>query len=102
MPAQQLHQVMTILATGLLVSAMAGNVGNLLNMTGRHWANSRIMVGAAFFNLVLLYALTATVGLLGAAFASALTHGITNVTQVLFARRKLGFSTDIIFALQRH
>jgi|GEM_PF-2820672 len=100
-PSTPTHMVMLILGAGLLFSAMAGNIGNLLNMTGNHWLNSRVMITSAVLNLALNYVLISWIGLAGAAIATCLTLIFTNLTQVIFARRTIGLSTDIVYALSR-
>lgn len=100
-PAPVAQAVMLVLGAGLLLSALAGNIGNLLNMTGNQWVNSRIMLISVACNLVLNYLLIQWFGAVGAAAATSITLAFVNIAQTLVARSQLGVSTDIVYALFR-
>lgn len=84
---------LAILVAGQLVNAMAGSVGNLLNMTG-HERETVLGVGvAAAANLALNVALIPSWGMEGAATATAASLVVWNVLLVVRARRRLGIAS---------
>ena len=82
-----------ILSIGMLVSALSGSVGNLLQMTGNHVAFMNILFIGAIMNIVLNYFLIPLYGLTGAAVASTFSIIIWNLGMVLVVKRRFGFLT---------
>jgi O-antigen/teichoic acid export membrane protein len=66
------YPVLLVLGAVQLVGAMFGGIsGYLLTMTGHEWEASRVIVGTALLNLALTFILTPTLGIVGAALATA-------------------------------
>ena len=70
---------MTILILGQLVNVGAGSVGYLMEMTGHHKQCAYVLGCSAILNLVLNGILIPTLGIMGAAIATASTMALWNV-----------------------
>ncbi|MEM9510236.1 MAG: polysaccharide biosynthesis C-terminal domain-containing protein, partial [Cyanobacteria bacterium P01_E01_bin.35] len=70
---------MTILILGQLVNVGAGSVGYLMEMTGHHRQSAYVLGCTAILNLILNAILIPTLGILGAAIATATTMALWNI-----------------------
>ncbi|WP_412464800.1 flippase [Flavobacterium mekongense] len=84
---------MIIVSIGVLFSAMAGNVDQILNMTENQKVLRNITIFSFFFNLVLSYLLIPKYGIEGAALASLFTNVLINLLCLYYIKKKLGFYT---------
>jgi len=82
-----------IVSVGVLFSAIAGNVDQILNMTENQKILRNITILSFFINLVLSYVLIPSYGIEGAAIASLITNIIINLLCIYFIKKKLGFYT---------
>lgn len=78
-----------ILCAGQLIMALTGSVGIILQMTGNQIIYQNIMVFTLFVNILLNFILIPLYGIQGAAFATAISVLIWNITGMLFVRKKL-------------
>ena len=79
-----------VLLAGQCVNVAMGSVGYLMTMTGGHGAAARILGACALLNLVANALLIPRFGPLGAAWATALTTALWNLTMYFAARARLG------------
>jgi O-antigen/teichoic acid export membrane protein len=93
--------VALILGAGQMVSVMAGNVGLLFNMSGQHNIASRFMLQSVVINVLLNVSLIELFGLYGAATATLVSLLYWNIILSVAARKKIGLSTDLVFAVLR-
>ena len=70
---------MTILILGQLVNVGAGSVGYLMEMTGHHKQSASVLGCSAVLNLILNAILIPTLGIMGAAIATASTMALWNI-----------------------
>ena len=84
---------MIIVSIGVLFSAMAGNVDQILNMTDNQRIFRNITIVSFFLNLLLSYLLIPYYGIERAAIASLVTNVIINSICLYYIKRKLGFYT---------
>ena len=91
------HTALLVLVAAQTVSAAAGPNGNLLTMTGHERTAAAVMGAAALFNVALNALFIPRWGLTGAGVATGLTAVLWNVTLVVYARRRLGVSSTIIW-----
>jgi O-antigen/teichoic acid export membrane protein len=84
---------LVIVSIGVLFSAMAGNVDQILNMTNNQNILRNITLISFFINLGLSYLLIPLYGIEGAAFSSLLTNILINVLCLYYIKKKLGFYT---------
>lgn len=84
---------LTIMAVGQFINVATGSVGYLLAMTGREKLLRNAVAAAAGLNLLLLYVLVPTWGLVGTALASATALVVLNVLTALSVWRELGIVT---------
>lgn len=82
-----------IISLGVLFSAMAGNVDQILNMTDNQDVLRNITIGCFFVNVLLSYVLIPLYGIEGAAVSSLVTNVLINLFCVLYIKKKLGFYT---------
>jgi O-antigen/teichoic acid export membrane protein len=82
-----------IVSIGVLFSAMAGNVDQILNMTENQNIFRNITIFSFFVNLLLSYLLIPKYNIEGAAIASLITNILINVLCLYFIKKKLGFYT---------
>lgn len=87
------YTTMTIVSIGVLFSAMAGNVDQILNMTENQKILRNITIVSFFINLGLSYILIPSYGIEGAAVASLTTNVLINVLCIYYIKKKLGFYT---------
>ena len=84
-----------IIAIGVLFSAMAGNVDQILNMTNNQIILKNITIFTFFINITLNFLLIPMYGINGAAFASLISNIVINITCLFYIKRKLGFYTFV-------
>src|SRR5690606_35863506 len=87
--------IMFILLGGTLINSWTGPVGVLLNMTGHHGANARLIAGTALFNLVLNYPAILLWGANRAALVTALSVALKSRATWSVAYRSLGINASI-------
>ena len=84
---------MIIVSIGILFSAMAGNVDQILNMTNNQKILRNITIASFFINLALSFFMIPSYGIEGAALSSLITNVIINALCVYYIKKKLGFYT---------
>ena len=84
--------VLRIMAIAHFVSAASGMVGAFMNMTGNQVVFTRIVVVAVLLNLVLNLFLMPRYGMVGAAWASAVSLALWNIAAAVFIKRKHGIN----------
>ncbi|MFN7044724.1 MAG: flippase [Flavobacterium sp.] len=82
-----------IVAIGVLFSAIAGNVDQILNMTNNQVILRNITVFSFFINVTLNFLLIPIYGINGAAIASLISNVVINSLCVYYIKKKLGFYT---------
>lgn len=85
-----------LLVAGQFINSATGSVGYYLNMTGYQNTYKNILILSILINVVLNYSLIPTYGIYGAAFASMISIGFSNVTAAIYVRKKFGFSISYI------
>lgn len=76
---QQASTALTILLIGQVFNALCGSVGMYMDMTGKQQIFQKIIVSALVVNIVLNWILIPKYGMIGAAFATALSTILWNV-----------------------
>ncbi len=84
-----------IISFGVLISAISGNVDQILNMTDSHKILRNITLFCFILNVILNYVLIPMYGINGAAIASLVTNIVLNAICLFFIKKKLGFLTFI-------
>ncbi len=84
---------LVIVSLGVLFSAMAGNVDQILNMTNNQKILRNITIVCFFINVLLSYFLIPKYGIEGAAISSLITNVLINGLCLYYIRKKLGFYT---------
>lgn len=92
---------MTILILGQLVNVGAGSVGYLMEMTGHHQQCAYVLGCSAVLNLILNAILIPTLGIMGAAIATAATMALWNIWLHQLVVKNLGVKPSIISAIFR-
>jgi len=87
------YQLLLILCLGQFVNLSTGAVGLILVMSGFEKTQSHISISFLFLNLFLSYFLIKYYGALGAAISTTITISGQNITQVIFAKAKVGITT---------
>ena len=82
-----------IVAIGVLFSAIAGNVDQILNMTNNQIILRNITIFSFFTNIILNFLLIPNYGIKGAAIASLISNIVINSLCVYYIKKKLGFYT---------
>lgn len=85
--------ILRILSLGQLVNVMTGSVGYLLNMCGYERDMRNIVICSGALALLMAVVLTYSMGVLGAALATAIAVSIQNLGANYMVRRRLGFNT---------
>ena len=88
---------MTILIMGQLVNVGAGSVGYLMEMTGNHHRSAYVLGCSAICNLILNSILIPTLGIMGAAIATALSMALWNIWLHQLVVKHLGIRPAICF-----
>lgn len=84
--------VLVILVSAAILQCSVGPVVVLLNMTGHQNICAIVFGGCIALNVVLHVVLIPPFGMLGAAFAVALTYAVSRVALYWFARNRLGLN----------
>lgn len=87
--------VLIIIAISTFISAMSGNVDQILNLTDNRKLLFKINFFTLVINIVLNYILIPVFDINGSAIASMISIIILNLTCVYFIKKKLGFYTFI-------
>lgn len=87
--------VLIIIAFSTFISALCGNVDQILNLTNSKNLLFRINVVVLVINIILNFYLIPKFGINGAAIASLVATIVLNFTCVYFVKKKLGFYTLI-------
>ena len=95
----QAQPEMIVLGLGQLVNVGAGSVGYLLLMTGHHRQCAYVVGASALLNLLLNLIGIPTLGILGAAIATAITMTLWNIGLNLLVVRQVGVQPSILFAI---
>lgn len=82
-----------IIAIGVLLSAIAGNVDQILNMTNNQLILRNITITSFIFNVILSFILIPLYGIEGAAISSLITNVLINILCIYYVKKKLGFYT---------
>lgn len=82
-----------IVSVGVLFSAMAGNVDQILNMTNNQIVLRNITIFSFFINIIFNFILIPNYGIKGAAIASLISNVFINAVCVYYIKKKLGFYT---------
>lgn len=82
-----------IVSIGVLFSAIAGNVDQILNMTNNQIVLRNITIISFFINIIFNFILIPNFGIKGAAIASLISNVFINSVCVYYIKKKLGFYT---------
>ncbi|MEZ8605118.1 MATE family efflux transporter [Vibrio splendidus] len=89
--------LLQILAIGQFINVITGSVGYLLNMTGHEKDMRNVVLFSGPLAIVLAFGLTSEFGLMGAAYATAISVATQNLLAVWMVKKRLGFNTLNIF-----
>ncbi|MBC7005662.1 polysaccharide biosynthesis C-terminal domain-containing protein [Photobacterium sp. BZF1] len=89
--------LLQILAVGQFINVITGSVGYLLNMTGHEKDMRNVVLFSGPLAIVLAFGLTSQFGLMGAAYATAISVATQNLLAVWMVKKRLGFNTLNIF-----
>jgi len=82
-----------ILIAGQIVNAMTGSVGIILVMTGKQAVFNRVVIISSLLNIVLNYLLINKYGIEGAAYSTAISLIMLNITSFFLIKYYYGFFT---------
>jgi O-antigen/teichoic acid export membrane protein len=94
---QEAYWVLIILVIGQFLNISTGCSGMILIMCGFEKIHGYLSLVAVILNIILNVLLISSYGALGAAFATAITVVIENISKVIFAKQKVGISTIPFF-----
>ncbi len=97
-PAQQ---ALIILCIGNFISSITGSVGILLQMTGHQRQYNSIIVLAALTSIVMNILLVPSIGITGAAIASATAKIVQNLGGAFYVYKKFGFVSIYLPGISR-
>lgn len=83
---------LALLAAAQLLLSLTGAVGTVLSLTGHQVKVSRIIGINAILNIILNVALIPTLGILGAAIATAISNCLRSIQLAIIMKRELGLS----------
>lgn len=89
--------LLQILAVGQFINVITGSVGYLLNMTGHEKDMRNVVLFSGPLAITLAFGLTSQFGLMGAAYATAISVATQNLLAVGMVKKRLGFNTLNIF-----
>ncbi|WP_117232524.1 polysaccharide biosynthesis C-terminal domain-containing protein [Vibrio maerlii] len=89
--------LLQILALGQFINVITGSVGYLLNMTGHEKDMRNVVLFSGPLAIALAFGLTSQFGLMGAAYATAISVATQNLLAVWMVKKRLGFNTLNIF-----
>jgi O-antigen/teichoic acid export membrane protein len=84
-------QLLVVIAMGQLINVATGSVGILLNMTGHERDMRNVTMFSGPLTIVCAVWFTASWGVLGAAYATALGLSLQNLGALWMVRKRLGF-----------
>jgi O-antigen/teichoic acid export membrane protein len=87
------EQVLLIVSIGLLINALSGSVGIIMNMTKHQKELRTFTFIGAIINIFLNYFLIKRFGINGAAIASLLSSILLNIMCIWYIKKYLGFYT---------
>ena len=90
------YEPMLILVAGQIVNASCGSVGFLMTMTGNERLAALVIGGAMLVSLALNFLLIPSLGIVGAALATATGIIFWNVVLLVETRRRLGVDASIM------
>ncbi len=90
------YGALVILIAGQAASALAGSVGFLMALTGHHVRAAQIVGASAAINVVLNAVLISTMGMVGAAVATATTVALSNAVMLAYVWRTLHLNPTIL------
>lgn len=93
------HAALVILMGGQLVNALSGPSGFMLTMTGHEKPAAYILCAGTLLNVLLNALLIPRYGMNGAAFATAVSIALWNLTLVWYAKKRIGVFTAFPFSL---
>ncbi|MHA2714062.1 MATE family efflux transporter [Vibrio owensii] len=85
--------LLQILAVGQFINVITGSVGYLLNMTGHEKDMRNVVLFSGPLAIALAFGLTSQFGLMGAAYATAISVATQNLLAVWMVKKRLGFNT---------
>jgi O-antigen/teichoic acid export membrane protein len=86
------YPVMFVLAVGLMIRAAMGPVELILNMLGEQKICASVLFASAGLNLALNFALIPEFGLMGAAFATAVSMATAAIAMGVVSQKRLGLN----------
>ncbi len=89
--------LLQIMAVGQFINVITGSVGYLLNMTGHEKDMRNVVLFSGPLAIVLAFVLTKEFGLIGAAYATAISLATQNLLAAVMVKKRLGFNTLNIF-----
>lgn len=90
-------RLLQIMAIGQFINVITGSAGHLLNMTGYEKEFRNIVLFSGPLAVFLAFILTENYGVLGAAYATAISLAAQNILLVYFVKKRLGFNIlDVI------
>ncbi|WP_299142995.1 oligosaccharide flippase family protein [uncultured Vibrio sp.] len=89
--------LLQILAIGQFINVITGSVGYLLNMTGHEKDMRNVVLFSGPLAIVLAFGLTSQFGLMGAAYATAISVATQNLLAVWMVKKRLSFNTLNVF-----
>ncbi len=95
-PNIETNHCLLILMLGRLVSACAGSVGIIMQMTGRQKTMQYILLASFVSNLIIDLALVPTMGIVGAAIGNTVGVVIWNIAGVLYIKKHYHINTFYI------
>jgi O-antigen/teichoic acid export membrane protein len=87
----QAAPLLVIIAVGQLINVSTGSVGFLLNMTGHERDMRNVTLFSGPLTIICAVWFTASWGVLGAAYATALGLSLQNLGALWMVKRRLGF-----------
>jgi len=89
--------LLQIMAVGQFVNVFTGSVGYLLTMTSHEKDLRNVVLFSGPLAVVLAFVLTKEYGLMGAAYATAISIATQNLLAVYMVKKRLGFNTLNVF-----
>ncbi|MGF1848322.1 polysaccharide biosynthesis C-terminal domain-containing protein [Vibrio lentus] len=89
--------LLQVLAVGQFINVATGSVDYLLNMTGHEKDMRNVVLFSGPLAIVLAFCLTSQFGLMGAAYATAISMATQNLLAVCMVKKRLGFNTLNVF-----
>lgn len=89
--------LLQIMAIGQFINVITGSVGYLLTMTNHEKDFRNVVLFSGPLAIVLAFVLTNEFGLIGAAYATAISLATQNLLAVVMVKKRLGFNTLNIF-----